>query len=139
MLSNDNAFLNTYTSKMDAKCKANPFDQRTLFARFKTQAARTSGINDLHPIILLRHAVFFSCLPITCFRFHNIFTGSKGSSVFIPKPIYNLMALLSLQGDTQLSETISKVINFFPEIFYVIQRYLVLISLQCVTSWVYLS
>ena len=57
MLSNDNAFLNTYTSEKDAKCRANPFDQRTLFARFKTQAARTSGINDIHPIILLRHAV----------------------------------------------------------------------------------
>ena len=56
-------------------------------------------------------------------KFHDIFTGSKGSSVFIPKPIYNLMALLSLQGDTQLSETISKVTNFLPEIVYVIQRY----------------
>ena len=33
------------------------------------------------------------------------------------------MALLSLQGDTQLSETISKVFNFLPEIVYVIQRY----------------
>ena len=45
------------------------------------------------------------------------------------------MALLSLQGDTQLSETISKVANIPPEIVYVIQRYeLVLISLQCVTS-----
>ena len=118
MLSNDNAFLNTYTSEKDAKCRANPFDQRTLFARFKTQAARTSGINDIHPIILLRH-LFANKM----FLIYNIFTGSKGSSVFIPKPIYNLMALLSLQGDTQLSETISKVPNFLPEIVYVIQRY----------------
>ena len=57
----------------------------------------------------------FYCLPITCSQIHDIFSGTKGSSVFIPKPIYNLMALLSLQGDKQLSETISKVANFLLE------------------------
>ena len=59
MLSNDNGFMNTYPSKPESNIgrnntksndpeytlipKTNPFDQRTLFARFKINDNSTSG------------------------------------------------------------------------------------------------
>ena len=43
MLSNDNAFLNTYASNPNTTTKLNPFDQRTLFARFKVNTNNAPG------------------------------------------------------------------------------------------------
>ena len=43
MLSNDNAFLNTYASTHNSTKTLNPFDQRTLFARFKVNTNNASG------------------------------------------------------------------------------------------------
>ena len=43
MLSNDNAFLNTYATNPNSTKKLNPFDQRTLFARFKVNTNNASG------------------------------------------------------------------------------------------------
>ena len=55
MLSNDNAFLNTYSSAPNGTTKVNPFDQRTMFARFKIATNNSKGINynnkDYQPLM----------------------------------------------------------------------------------------